>query len=299
MILPRVAGVFVPLLGAAVVVVMFLILSDLLHIDISAERMVSDLSAKKERAKLLWGVSALCLACALIWNVVTAGFIIRSSLAQYPKKVTVVCLYVLAAINAIGWACLFHFQVGGGEANYLIDLIQKKAGVPIQELTLAGNLLAFTAISALVASACCLAAPVEKIEVQAVSKKIKLCVFSLYSAAALLSVGLFEIYALFKWGAIVSGAEEETARSIVADALAVSAGIVFTVLLIAIYAPVAIIQHQWLDLVIEEESTRTVDLDVSKWLAKHGLKSSPLSIGSAMLSPLITGALTNVSKLFA
>jgi hypothetical protein len=133
--------------------------------------------------------------------------------------------------------------------------------------------------------------------VQTVSQKIKLYTFSLYSAAALLSVGLFEIYALFKWGASVSGAEE-TARSLVADALAVSAGIVFTVFLIAIYAPVAIIQHQWLDHVITEESSRTVDLDVSKWLAKQGLKSSPLSIGSAMLTPLITGALTNVSKLF-
>jgi hypothetical protein len=287
-----------PLVGTVTAVGLFLALYNLLHLGALTFTAPPNLAAAKaEGAKLLWGASAFSFAFVLLWNAVTAVIIVRSSLSEYSRKVAVSVWSAFGVINIIGLPLVYYFNFGGGAGDSLIELIRVRAQVPIKELTGAGNLLTFMTVSAIVISVCCLAAPVTNLDVDSVSKKVKLFVWSLYSAAALLVIGLFEIYALFRWGAVVSG--NEVVWGITADALAVSAGAVFTVLLVAIYAPAAMIQHRWLDLLIEIESTQSKDLDVPKWLAAHGLSSSPLTIGTAMLAPLVTGALTNIIKVFA
>src|SRR5262249_37069565 len=135
---------------------------------------------------------------------------------------------------------------------------------------------------------------VSKIGVQPVANRLKLFMQSLYSAAALLVVGLMEIYTLFRWGAIA--APDEQVGLLLANALAIGAGALFTLLLVGIYVPVAIHQQGWLDDLIEEESKQTANLDIPKFLAAHGLTSSPLKLASAIIAPLLTGVITNLAK---
>lgn len=254
--------------------------------------------AKAERGKLFWGASAFSLSFTLIWSSLTAIAIIRSSVSNLPHQRRIRVWATVIVIVCLGGALLYPFNIAGSSGNDLLVLIEKEAKVSIIKLTRIGNVFTFMTVTLVVASVCGLARPVAKLDANSIAQRIKFFVFSLYSSAALLVTGLIEIYALYKWGAAVSGTQE-VSRGMTADALAISAGIVLTILLIAIYAPVAIIQHQWLDLLLEEESTRIKDLDVSKWLPAHGLKPSPIGISGAMLAPLITGLLTNLIKLLA
>lgn len=282
-----------PLIGAILVVTLFLLLYNVLSIGVPPLQRLVPLPQGAESAKMLWGVSALCLTVALIWNLASSSAILWSSLAAVSSDVRKATLGVIIAVNLIGWVLLPYFDVGGAAADGILKSIATEVPA-IEWITKCGNLLAFTTVSLVMFSICFLALPAPDLEVQAVAHRVRCFFFSLYSATALLVTGLLEVLALFRWGAAFHPSDGMQAT---ATALAISAGAVFTVLLVAIYAPVALVQQRWLDCLVEKESQKTAGLDGPKWLAAHGFGGSPVGIVGAMLTPVLTGAAAQFLKL--
>ena len=112
----------------------------------------------------------------------------------------------------------------------------------------------------------------------------------------LLAVAVVEVWALYHWGAAVSSAEAAEALAPVADGAALAAALIFSTLLAAMYLPVGLLHTKWLNAVVELESRHTQQLDVEKWLARWGIKSSAVSIGTAVVLPAIAFILTTLLK---
>jgi hypothetical protein len=284
-------------LGAVFVVGLFLTLYTTLHFASDAgTALATDVGARQERAKVLWASAALGLSMALLWCVVAAIEIIVRMSSGFENKI-VRCIWgsVLIA-NVIGWAWLARFDAGGIISKHLIELIRDRAKLPIDKLILAGNGLAFLAISLVVTSVCLLAARPSQLEVDVVVERIKLFSVSLYGSATLLASGLIEIVALFKWGVAVAP-DEMIRLDTAADARAIFLGVAYSVLLIGIYAPVALLHQRWLESIVKDESARQAGWSIAEWLSVNGLKSSPWNVigkGIAMLFPLATGLIVKL-----
>jgi hypothetical protein len=127
-----------------------------------------------------------------------------------------------------------------------------------------------------------------------IARRSKLLLFLLYSGAVLLLLALGEIDTLYCWIALKNSASTQLASRVTA-----SAGIIFTLLLVAIYGPAALIQAAWVDVLAQRAAEATPDFDRGKWLAARGLEISPLrslGAGAAIAAPAVAGLLAAVLK---
>src|SRR5258708_4414765 len=89
--------------------------------------------------------------------------------------------------------------------------------------------------------------------------------------------------------------------SALADGISLGAGILFSVWLVAIYAPVAVILNRRLTILVAEEAkAHPHSFDLDKWKLAHRVESSPFDAISgylAFLLPLITSIVAKLFKL--
>jgi hypothetical protein len=287
-----------PALTTIVAVALFLSISDQLHLYSGLNvASVSVAEATVERIRLLWGAAAFGLGVALLWNIAIAVLILADALREQSRSLQSTLICAIVAVNILGWWYLSHHDPSGPLAKELLDRITTSANVNVWLLTDIGNRLALLAAAYILASACSLTLASHGQTIKSLSQAVRHWQLSLYSASVLLAVGLFEVWALFRFGATVSESNNATSVASMADGEALASGIVFTVFLAAIYTPVAVVHHHWLAHRVSDAADRIKDLDVDKWLGRHGLKGTPLTVGTALAAPLLSVGFTSLIKL--
>lgn len=265
------------------------------------EQITGNLAAQQnallwERGKLLFGTASFALCIALLWNTVVSYLIIRKQLHDQPKTSNVMGA-VMFFFNSLAWLFLLREDLGfgGAAANKMLQILAER-GAPVLDITRLANLLAATTITLIIGSVATLLLS-RKGELKEAGQRIQAYTLSIYSTGILLGLGIFEIFSLFPWAASTFSFDKDNSVLALARAFPICAGIVFSLLMVLIYLPAALVQHNWLKVQFAKAKKVPPDITLDKWLNQQGLPASPLNIfGSyvAMLLPFGTGMITKL-----
>jgi hypothetical protein len=241
------------------------------------------------RAKILWAIADLLLWLALLWNL---GFALTILARRVPPKVMAA---ILSAVLLLLGIAFFTFggrekPIAGGIANDLFYAVFQAA--PQIELVIRlGNYATAAVIAALTAATYILAT--RRTEPGTVPD-VKATKYLLYSAAALLAIGLMEIYFLFSWGALYYGG---TATKFAAT-IAVAAGALFSAWLLILFMPIAVLDKMRIDDFIEYKLQEDPHLEREKILRRYDLEDpqNRLFQGFATFLPLMVGIATRLAE---
>lgn len=297
---PDFIGPFLPVLGAFVWGGLFWIYYNWLDMgsvtSIATSANPSTNSTIWQRDKLLFGASSFALSIALLWNIVVAGSIMRKHLRGHPSMTSNIIGAAMLSFYGLAWFFLRGYGAGGAAADELLQTLAK-TGAPVLEMTRIANLLAATAIVFIVGSVATLQLPRKDRALNGEGERIQAYTLSIYSTGVLLGFGIFEIFSLYSWAANTSTTPKDASILALAKTLPLCAGIVFSLLMVLIYLPVALRQHSWLKIQFAKATKIPPDISLDNWLNQQGLPGSPLNIfGSymAMLLPFGTGMVTKL-----
>jgi len=252
------------------------------------------------KGRYFWGISALMVTVALFWNMAISLIIIRryienTSIAHKVIQIGILSLSLIPiSMLAFGWS------IPGEIVNTIHNIIFVKTKIDITNILDALNVLAFLVLLSIASALGALLNKSSNNELSAkdISSRFEWANISLYSAAALLAVGVIEVYAQYSWCAEFLEGDIKAAYATTAGVLAFSAGAVFSTLLLILYMPVALIHRSWLIRALHNASENDADFDVEQWLKRHALDKTVLkSFGkfSSVVFPVIVGA---IIKLF-
>ena len=251
------------------------------------------------KAKYFWGVSALMVTAALFWNLSISLLIIYQNHALFPKSYKIFPITVLLLSGIPITMLMFGWSISGEIANKLHQIINTHSKINISSVLDALNILAFLVILSIAAALGVLITKKrgEKVSLNDISSKFEWAKISLYSAAMLLTVGVIEVYAQYSWAAVYLEGDIKVAFYQTAGVLALSAGAVFSALLLILYIPVALLHKSWLLESLKTAQEGKEEFDVDQWLKRNGLdKSSLKAFGkfSSIVFPAIVGAVIKV-----
>lgn len=266
---------------------------------------VSEQVEAEFRARALWGVTAACLDIALIWNIVISIIISRHNFESF-RNARKYAVYIAIASLPPYLLITFNWAFGGAASHFMQRQIAAHANSWVVPLTTINNFISGVVITLLVFTCCSLLYWPESMKknrangnnvIRMVAKRIEFGRLSLYSAGALLVIGIFEMHYLFSWpSSFIAEPEKTTVRSI-ANSLSLAAGLLFSFLLVNLYLPVAIIHRHWISELAYQAGGQREDFDKAKWLQRHGVEMTTLDIlkgGIAIIAPSIAGLLVKI-----
>ena len=241
------------------------------------------------RARSLWIIAAVVFISVSICMILLAGYILWNY--SWFSEIHIVLRVILAGIAVT--FCVFVYKqdwTGAGGKGLLaaIDRCEEKhVTLFVKKL----NLLAgFSAM--LMVLACC--ALMRTINVQSAADMrdiLFLFKISLYTSTSFFLTGQLEIYALFKWAGrwVESTADEpDVDFSGMGDSLTIETGLLFSVLLLAVFLPVSLRHQAWINQGYLQDG-----------LVKLGVEKAPIAeFGNYIvcMSPLIVGFTSNLTS---
>jgi len=280
-----------PLFASVAVLVVTAVLHSVLGFDASAAA-----QGNGNGLQLLWAAAVVAVICASIWGAAASAHIVwaeRKSLGLKTRRWFEGSLVVLSLLT-FGAVLRTNFSATAGP-----DILETLPSAVDRVVAFANALATGSVI--LVVTACCLLSTSPGPngtdagrDASFIARRSRLLLLLLYSGAVLLLLALGEIDTLYCWVALKSGGSTQLASRVTA-----SAGIIFTLLLVAIYAPAALIQAGWVDVLARQAAQAAPDFDREKWLVARGLEMSPLrslGAGAAVIAPAVAGLLAAVFK---
>lgn len=252
-------------------------------------------------SQLLYAVSIEVLCTAQWWNFVVALLIVSYSINKYGQAQRTKRWLILALLLIVaGVSGYFIKSFGGNSQSSLFCAIQCIYHVDVNRIETLNNIITTIAVMAILYSLCLLAGPNNMINVRRSADSVQWFTLSLYSAAAFLAAGIFEIFSAFTWGWEAQDCVDKKTCAIAPEDFAMSGGIMLSVMLIIMYLPTAIIMDRRMRALFYAvpEDKRTEGY--STWIQQVGLPTSPLkAVGSygAILLPFVTGILTRAIHL--
>ena len=230
-------------------------------------------TAAGHRAAALWGATFLAYVTAAVWNLLVSRVILKRYME--PRFRWVVFGFAMAAA-ALG--LLVRKASYANEAASLSIVVQRH--VPVYEVTKVGN--ALTAALSVVLAGTCGALMYrrrrETLNARNLRRRIALAKLSLYSSAALLVIGVVQIYFLNDWPANVFSREisSDMRQGLhgLAYTAAVVSGALYSSVLFMLYAPVLLTYDKWVSKLAEQAVASEPGVDMSKWRETQGLGRS-------------------------
>lgn len=280
-----------PMLALAVSVSTFLVMRLLLNLD-DLEVLDCD-DALDYRWRLYWGLSVVALMMALAWSYSTS---IRITIERLSKSGRFIYLAGNVALAAIIATVAHFYEVGGRNAAVQLQALAESTSIDIPGIIWFLNFLAILTIAAIVITATILILEAGETE-PAIRRKTTDLHRSLYSSSALLGAGIVEVFCLYGWAASQSADLHAKSAN---TSLTIAAGILFSLILLAIYVPLFMKRNELLkNFVVAKEFNSKGELD--DWYAINHLEkvsgSGPYDV-IAFALPIISGVAVNVLSRF-
>jgi hypothetical protein len=230
--------------------------------------------AAEFRGRVMWATTLMVTVTLAIANLVLAVAICRNALARIYFR------SVLGIILASCMAAAVAQLLPGGTPLAFVKIITVREPVARALVTFI-NVLTGGVIAVVVCASCVLVRPLSGLPVEKeIRERMATARLLLFAVASLLVAGVAMIYWMFEWAAAIASPPSEsaiTALSSLGDTMTRSAGLLYTLLLAVVYAPVAIIHEMWIRRVLEERYASIPDLKGQEWLESTGLTRSTAS----------------------
>lgn len=237
--------------------------------------LATPMAAESHRAAAIWAASFVVFISIGMWNAIVAAAIVKRYLSRKGGRTV---FGVASSCFAIG-AIVRTISYGSPIAPLSVIV---NAGVPIYFVTAAGTSITFFWLVLLMASCWALLyrRPGEKLSARNLRTRQAYARLSLYSAAALLIVGVVQIYFLNDWPSHVYGWTTVSMRQGLHD-LAYTKGIVagalYSTLLLTLYVPVLTVHDAWSARLAERAISANPKMELSAWRESQALNRSALA----------------------
>jgi len=231
------------------------------------------------RASVVWAISFAAFITAIFWNGIVAGHIVNTSLQAKAWRLIAACMFIAALLAAV-------VSIRNWNRQGLLAFVTDQTGIPVRQITLAGNVLA-AACAVMIVSACVgLGTRPLSLTVQEIRRKIGSARLLLYSTAILLALGSTETYLVLSWPLSLAATSSELRPVFehLANTIAFAAALGYTGVLLALFAPVAVQHEAWVDEAWESRSEQSAPQSRPEWLAANGLDRSVPTIAAQAIT---------------
>jgi hypothetical protein len=231
-------------------------------------------AADEFRGRVLWAATYAISATLMGWNCVLGGDLIR----RYFRTGTRIAIFFMILATVVIMTLSQGYAGGTAQAFVLAANTNESWVLP---LVRCANTGAAVTIAIVVFACCALAYHPGTPTASEVRERIFAARVLLYSAAALLIAGVASIFFLFEWPlalpALRTPMIAERAKSL-SVTMSVTAGILYTFIMLIIYSPLAVVHERWIGRLLEQEYAANSQLDGPKWLTNAGLAKTPLTM---------------------
>jgi hypothetical protein len=262
-----------PLLGAAVFVLLFT--AYYFSLPLTGDVGLEAESIAIEQGKILWGSASLLLNLSMLWSIIIGVEIVVLGMKRIRRKRGRWIALILGAGVLLGLAVTV-WEVSGSGGKVLLEQVTVRVPA-VHHILRINNVAAAVAIVTLLFAAYFIGHRAQACTANELSSRLRSFRLTLYSAAVLLGAGVYQIFRLYQWGALMH--DLETKRAWILDyahGLAIGGGIAFSSLLILIFLPPAILLNHSLDKLTSAAAQKRREFDREKWLIQQGLEVSPL-----------------------
>ncbi|HYC93013.1 MAG TPA: hypothetical protein VEO54_27660 [Thermoanaerobaculia bacterium] len=233
--------------------------------------------AAEFRAFAVWAIAFSGLVVTVTWASLAAVAIAKQYLSKRGYRTTLILSGGLAVVvGVLSWYWW--------DNRDLLAIVERARSVPIRAVTLVGNALAVGGATLIVAACIALTTSPGTPSIPELRRRIAESRLLLFSAAALLVVGVVEIYMVFQLPVAV----ERTIRVAgdlrvlqhVTSSITLIAGLLYTSSLLILFVPVAVVHEKWVD----EAWRATPSEKHSDWLESTGLHRSIGSTTSQLIA---------------
>lgn len=264
-----------------------------------ALKMGGDRSVDNSHLQYAVAVGIFCIAQWWNWALSILGVAISTNQYSRREKWQIWALFIELAI----FACVLCYNlpdVGGAAQKSMFARIQAVSGVEIGHIADFNNTTTAVAIVGILFSLCTLAANYNMRDAIRGADSVQLFNLSLYSAAAFLAAGIFEIFSIFSWGWNAQNCTRAPVCDLNPGDVATCAGILFSTLLVIMYLPTAIVMDWRMKTLYRAAPNDQKEKGFSDWATSAGLPTSPIKAVSsygAVLLPFTTGLLAKILQL--
>jgi hypothetical protein len=250
------------------------------------------------RGRLLYGMSAILLTAALIWNLLLAVSVTRRY--GFPRfsisaAASVIVLAVIGIVLEFLVSYLGRVDLAGATAGAIIDCIATHDGTNrVSVITMVLNICAFVDVVAVMVAATSLSSRAIGADEPQLADMTRSFTYLAYSGAALLAIGILEVFILYSWSAAFPCETDPGALRSFGDAVAMDFGFLYSLLMAIIYLPPAVVLNEELFHHYGKQARATGALTLGEWLNALGLRRLPLSVFGSyapIVIPLATGIL--------
>jgi hypothetical protein len=273
-----------PLILLGIGVVSFFILRAVVPVSGTSPRPNMTIrDAEELRSFSVWGITFCALVVASCWGAIAGAVIARQYLSPRAYRVTLILAAVLTVAIAVISRAVW-------DARDLLALVEEARRVPVRYVTMTGNALAIGSATLIVAACIALATAPSSPPLPELRRRIAESRLLLYSAAALLVIGVAEIFLVFQLPVAVErtrmAAGEPHVLQHLTGSITLSAGLLYTSVLLILFVPVAVVHAKWID----DAWQASGGGKHAEWLETNGLHRSIGSTASqlaAAASPLL------------
>jgi hypothetical protein len=235
------------------------------------------------RASSLWMISYVFLIVTLAWNAVVAAGIVMAHLKGAGLWIT----GIASALGMLaGRALSIQSNARPGSPMTIVD---RATRLPIHSTSVVSSTLALGVVTLVVAASVALGRRSGGVmtETQLRSRVGEARVF-LFSAAALLGSALIAVYLTMVWPVDLPAVSGSTMPGSVLKDLAVTvtlnSGIFYSVCLVMLFVPVAIIHERWIEESWNAAKSAMPNQNRADWLKENGLDRSIVDTGAQIIA---------------
>jgi hypothetical protein len=236
------------------------------------------------RARIVWGASFVILGIATCWTLSITIGIIKTYLRRRAARLVFVATIIFSLSLGI------YTRYGKAGAQTFLARLESATNIHISILIGFMNVGVAAAVILVIAS--CIALGYTSPEGPTITD-LRRRIFDLrvllFSSAALLVAGVAEIFFLMNWPLHIKALSADP-LAIQSSAISAVAGVLYSFILILIYAPTALIHERWRLALQIELSTKDASFDSDAWQKQNGLQSTSmdnLTQIAAIVSPLL------------
>jgi len=268
----------------------------LLNIEgINIEGAIDNNYVNEFRHRTIWGLSSILLFMAVAINFAYSFVIIIKNLKRINKSMWLFLLVIIIMVAVLCALEFNDFDISGGAGEEMLYCLSENQKIK--------KISEFIDYSMKFSSACVLLITFSMLTILFRPKnssqkdlKRRLVQFkgSVYFTTAFLAAGILQVFLLYRWAALSYDIiENEADRMALADSLAFSGSIIYTIVFLSMFIPVSIVLSNWSKKMAIANLETHDEEKTTEWLKINGLYRSPKQVFGNFLV-LITPSLISL-----
>lgn len=249
--------------------------------------------AAVSNARTLFVVAAAAFAAAMVGSIGYSAFVLLR--VRYSLREAAALLAWAVAWLAVAWHLDFGRILGGEYGDALLATViervpQGRLYVDVLQALLVSRGVGLASLGLAV---CSVVHPSRARNARTMAVSARDFYHLLYLTTGVLLTGMMLTYCILHWAALLADPAKRTASAMLGDGILFSVGIFYSVMMVVVFVPTAIMQMRLIEGLERGACQATPGVNLEQWRTENGLQFSPLTAARtyvAMATPLPGGA---------